>query len=635
MQKQGHLEDKKVLLIDPDEKKENDKTFCFWANEEDSIIKDYAPIVSNSWKKIQINGFQPSDIAPLEYYHLSSLDLYEMSREIIKTYHIIHVKEKVLGVFKSDNKLFIESENSVYSSAFVFDGRPPYFDDLSTNDFNISQSFFGYKIKLEYDKFNDQVYHMMDFRVNQSKATQFIYILPYSKSEALVELTRFGKQLLCKDEAKEELNKFISKNYGSYEILDQESGVIPMSSVLPKSKTEENWINIGTRAGNVKPSTGYAFKNMYRHAKEICRGGRINAKKVTVNKRFLFYDQLLLIILTLWPLKGKPIFEQLFKAKSAHFVLRFLDEKTTLFEELSMFGKLQIWYFIKALIFWFYLRIKLLLIPFLMVFSLLIFWDKPSSYTFELHFIQLILLVIGLITIGIPHGALDHLTGFISKEKKITLKFILVYLSMMVPVFLLWLGTPSLALILFIIYSAWHFGQTDIAHWGIKSKLIGFLWGGILLSYLFITHPTELEVILNALLIELPYNFESHFFISKLLIVSSLFMAIYYKKSEWVLTTLFLFLSQYVNLIFAFGMYFIFQHSRLGWLHLKKQLNLSHFKMFLKALPFNIGAWLLFWVFALNFEMNIIQNIAYFFVFLSCVSFPHVVSMSVFYKNNN
>ena len=45
---------------------------------------------------------------------------------------------------------------------------------------------------------------MMDFRVSQKKATQFVYILPYSKKFCLVELTRFGKELLQEDEAKSE-----------------------------------------------------------------------------------------------------------------------------------------------------------------------------------------------------------------------------------------------------------------------------------------------------------------------------------------------------------------------------------------------------------------------------------------------
>ena len=52
-----------------------------------------------------------------------------------------------------------------------------------------------------------------------------------------------------------------------------------MSSNLPEQSSGKKWVNIGTRAGNVKPSTGYAFKNMYRHAKLICHQGVLKAEK--------------------------------------------------------------------------------------------------------------------------------------------------------------------------------------------------------------------------------------------------------------------------------------------------------------------------------------------------------------------
>ena len=85
---------------------------------------------------------------------------------------------------------------------------------------------------------------MMDFRVNQQKSTQFIYILPYDQHTGLVELTRFGKLLVKKEEAKKILNEYILQQYGEYSILDHEHGVIPMSSLLPKKSKKDNKIII-------------------------------------------------------------------------------------------------------------------------------------------------------------------------------------------------------------------------------------------------------------------------------------------------------------------------------------------------------------------------------------------------------
>tara|TARA_Y100000589_G_scaffold143076_1_gene136546 strand:- start:61 stop:1962 length:1902 start_codon:yes stop_codon:yes gene_type:complete len=632
MEKSGKLLNKRILLIDPDEKTENDKTFCFWAEQSNDIYQDYKSIISNEWEMIQINDFTPQKIEPLKYFHINSIDLYELSREIIRKNNIDHVKESVLGIY-SEDKLFVESENNIYSSLWIFDGRPPNFQKIINNDFAISQSFFGFKVELKNNEFNENVYHMMDFRVNQNISTQFIYILPYNRNSALIELTRFGKEILNESDAEKLLNDFILNHYGPYELLSKEKGVIPMSTILPKNKSGKRWVAIGTRAGNVKPSTGYAFKNMYNQAKSICSSKDLIAKEVKPNRRFLFYDQLLLIILTLWPHKGKPIFERLFNTKSSTFVLNFLDEKTSLSQDLGMFSSLQIGVFLKAFCFWLYLRLKSLFVPILMVSYTLYELLNNSSNEVSLSSLHLGLLLIGLLILGIPHGALDHLTGFISKKKKITLKFIITYLMLMIPIFFLWIWTPILGLLLFLVYSAWHFGQTDIEHWNISSKTIGFAWGLILLTFLLLTHLKELNIILNALKVPLMPSFGGDNLIAYSLLSVSAILSILYRKLEWFLIVVFLFLSQFINLIFAFGLYFIFHHSRLGWSHLKKSLGFSNLRMYLVALPFNIGAIILFLLFFFEFNLSINQNIAYFFIFLSCVSFPHVISMSIFYKN--
>ena len=288
---------------------------------------------------------------------------------------------------------------------------------------------------------------MMDFRVPQDKSTQFVYILPYSSKTALVELTRFGKEIIPEDEAKKTLHDFIKNYFGSYKIMSSEKGVIPMSSKLPNQKPHKNFVTIGTRAGNVKPSTGYAFKNMYDHSKLICNNGQLRPKKVKLNRRFLFYDQLLLIILTIWPSQGKPIFERLFKIKSSNFILKFLDEETTLTEDLSMFSKLQIWIFIKSVIFWSYWKLKKIIVPILMIVYILIDKTPPSGELLNLSQSNLIIISVGLLVVGIPHGALDHLIGVFPGETKITLKFVLSYLFLMLIVLLIWFYAPIIGLL--------------------------------------------------------------------------------------------------------------------------------------------------------------------------------------------
>ena len=633
MAKQSLLTNKKLLIVEPSEKLENDKTFCFWANRNDDIYKNFNSIVSKSWTSIQINDNESSPISPTEYFHVDSIDLYNWSRKIMLQYNIEHSMEKVLKIEEKE-KLEINTLKKQYKSDWVFDSRPPDFKNILNGEFNISQSFFGIKVELKDQELDQSVYHMMDFRIPQDESTQFVYILPYSSNTALIELTRFGKKIIDKLEAEKELDKFITKNFGAYKVISHEKGVIPMSSNLPEQSSGKTWVNIGTRAGNVKPSTGYAFKNMYRHAQLICDQGVLKAKKLKPNKRFLFYDQLLLIILTLWPSKGKPIFERLFNVKSSYFVLKFLDEQTSFKEDLTMFYKLQIGIFIKSIFYWFYWKFKNLFFPILMILYILLEESNASNELLNLSSNNLTVLTFGLLILGIPHGALDHLTEILSKKNTINIKFIFYYLAMMVPILLVWFWLPIIGLICFLIYSAWHFGQTEINNWKIESNFIALLWGIILFSSLFLIHFEEFSKVLILMNINLPMlNFDS-ILLGNLLLVVPFLTAIYYKKVEWMIIVAFFFFSNHESLLLTFGLYFIFQHSRIGWMHLKKNLNHSHIKMFINALPFNIGAILLY-VIAINYlNLNSEKSIAYFFIFLSAISFPHVICMHLFYRKN-
>ena len=89
MQKNNLLSDKSILIVDPDLKKENDKTFCFWATETDEIFKDFESIISNQWNNIQVNDFEAQSILPLKYCHISSKDLYNSVRKLMEINNIV------------------------------------------------------------------------------------------------------------------------------------------------------------------------------------------------------------------------------------------------------------------------------------------------------------------------------------------------------------------------------------------------------------------------------------------------------------------------------------------------------------------------------------------------------------------
>ena len=132
--------------------------------------------------------------------------------------------------------------------------------------------------------------------------------------------------------------------------------------------------------------------------------------------------------------------------------------------------------------------------------------------------------------------------------------------------------------------------------------------------------------------IELPFFTFSIFYLGIGVLIPFFIWAILNKKLDMILIILFFVFSSTKSLLLTFGLYFIFQHSRIGWSHLQNKLNYSNTKMFINALPFNIGAIILFILFYNFLQLNLELGIVYSFIFLSAISFPHVICMHLFYK---
>ena len=107
-------------------------------------------------------------------------------------YHAMH-KEKFLESchVKADmNDVKIISEDEAAQKRLpklTFDSRPPR---ASRNA--MLQHFLGQEVIVDKPVFDDSTAILMDFRVDQSHGMHFIYLLPFSPTQALVESTLFS-----------------------------------------------------------------------------------------------------------------------------------------------------------------------------------------------------------------------------------------------------------------------------------------------------------------------------------------------------------------------------------------------------------------------------------------------------------
>jgi lycopene beta-cyclase len=210
----------------------------------------------------------------------------------------------------------------------------------------------GFFIKTKKDSFNDSAATFMDFTVDQKGNTRFMYILPFAKNKALFEYTLFSKEVLPYDDYKLEIEKYLDeRNITNYEIVEKEQGSIPMTCYKFWKDNSKNIVNIGTAGGWSKASTGFTFKNTTKKTAKLIAHIKQDKPLAEFHKinKFWFYDLLLLDILSKKNHIGAFLFGKMFQKNPPKQILKFLDEDTSLSEDLQIQFKMPPINFIKAL----------------------------------------------------------------------------------------------------------------------------------------------------------------------------------------------------------------------------------------------------------------------------------------------
>jgi lycopene beta-cyclase len=625
LQRRNLLAGSKVLILDGDSKLKNDKTYCFWANTHDSILEHLEAVIGHRWLDIEVAGQSSKRLDDQVYARVSSLQLYEHIRNLGARENWEIQKAEVSTVGGDSEGPWVEIDGQRIRCKRVLDSRPPEWQKPRRNDVHLWQSFAGWHIQTLNPCFDPSRFSMMDFEVPQEGNTQFVYVLPTSENEALVELTRFGKARINSNHAENELAAYILNHYGQVHVRDKEFGCIPMSSMsLPESEHQKIW-NLGARAGLIKPSTGYAFKSMYEWSERAANHWfRASCPAFNRKPRHGFYDKLLLGILEKEPEQGKPIFERLFATQSPESVFQFLDEKMSLKSELSMLVRLPWAPFMRAIGRYYSNTLQAMVVTLFTLCFLALGW-VPDWQGLG----ALVLGILGLALIGLPHGAVDHIleTGTLRPSKLPA--FILEYIAKALVLAGIWYLFPVIGLGLFLLYSAWHFGQADGETWSWSGPR-SMVWGASVLFFLLGTHSQESTAIIQLLSGE-SWTLSLH----PLLLLLWLPLAVKERNLSWAWTLIWLSLSSWLPLLIAFGLYFIGHHSWNGWKHITQRMKRSSIWVWKQSLPFHLGAWVLLglflWIWPSGHSEEAFQWAAPFFIFLSCLSFPHVWAMHRFY----
>jgi lycopene beta-cyclase len=339
---------KKILVVDTNFNKGNDRTWCFWEDTDGP----FESIVCKKWSNIEVLKGRMQRLlptAPFEYKMIQGIDFYQYISAFAKGFDNVEwIASKILSINTAHGGARVQWEGGAANANYVFS---------SINGERIQstlwQHFKGNVVEFDDAVFDKSVARLMDFNVPQMDATAFMYLLPLTDKKALVEYTLFSPNILETAEYDLVLNAYMEAHYKgqAYSIVHTEQGAIPMTTKKITSIID-NVISIGTMGDAVKASTGYAFQFIQKQTQQIVKQLKLNQTlDASVHyTRHQFYDAVLLYILEHKKMEGDEIFARIFKKNDAATVFKFLSNTSNLIEDISIMLSLPTQIFLPAAI---------------------------------------------------------------------------------------------------------------------------------------------------------------------------------------------------------------------------------------------------------------------------------------------
>ncbi|MEU5599300.1 lycopene cyclase family protein [Streptomyces sp. NPDC020298] len=323
------------------------RTWCFW----EAGRGRYDSAVTASWEWLRVHSRHGTavrrHIAPLRYKMIRSADFEALvGHDLAQRPRIRRLHATVHDVaVRPDGTARVTATDACgarvdLAARWVFDSRPP--PRLPAARTHLLQHFRGWFVRTRRPAFDPDVADLMDFRTPQpTRGLSFGYVLPTSRHTALVEYTEFGPAPLTVDAYDAALEHYTHRvlDTGPVQVEATEQGVIPMTDAALTDRAARTVFPIGVAGGCTRASTGYTFAAIQRQAEAVAgavRAGRSPVPPPPHRKRARRMDAVLLRALDTGRIDGPDFFYRLFDRVPTVRLLRFLDGRTRLYEDLAV-----------------------------------------------------------------------------------------------------------------------------------------------------------------------------------------------------------------------------------------------------------------------------------------------------------
>lgn len=333
---------KRILLIEPDEKKENDRTWSYW--EQGTGRWDH--ILWKSWSSAEVHadGFDGAfPLDPYRYKSIRSSDFYRYAKEKLKASgRFTFLMDSVDSAVDSEGVVRLSTRGGQSIEAgLVFDSRiDPAFYDEQPGYSKVWQHFLGWEVEADRDLFDPDSFTLMDFRLRYKDTCSFMYILPEDRRRALVEFTFFSPDLVERSVYHQMLEEYLVKYFPDvvFRKTGEEFGIIPMSDYPFHKHGSQRIIKIGTAGSWAKPATGYSFRNTERCVDKMISNLKSDAHPADglISRKHRIYDTLFLDLLHHHNETGPALFARMYSKNPIPRIFRFLDDQSTFVEDLRI-----------------------------------------------------------------------------------------------------------------------------------------------------------------------------------------------------------------------------------------------------------------------------------------------------------
>lgn len=342
-----------VLLLEARTEHLQDRTWCYW----DTMPHRFEHVASHRWNRWSVRhaGEEVRCHGSFSYHYLRSEDFYQAALKPLQQASRVSLRmgEPVVRLEETAGALNVQTLTGSFSGRRVIDTRPAPPPRSSPAHVQWFQHFAGWHVQTVEDCFDESCVTLMDFDAGQRLARRrqggagdgsekrlpgvpFLYVLPFSCKQALVEVTWFGPEPFSPDIYQAQLQEYLdvlTGESGRFEILEQESGVLPMFTEPPCMQPSPRLIRLGLGGGAARPSTGYAFLAIQRQARLMARyllQNQWGTPPAYYSPGSRWLDHTFLHVLQATPPHAPRLFFQMFQQSAPDALVRFLSDTGSL-----------------------------------------------------------------------------------------------------------------------------------------------------------------------------------------------------------------------------------------------------------------------------------------------------------------